>query len=117
MELLLPEIGLLFWTLLAFLIVFFILKKYGWPAILKGLKDIKKVRDINPSSILVISFFDAKGKEIAKFNLSGDATLSGMCSMIFAEAYRREGTWKFRALGEPQATDNFVEILKKYINN
>jgi len=39
MELLLPEIGLLFWTLLAFLIVFFILKKYGWPAIVKGLND------------------------------------------------------------------------------
>ncbi|MEI8060159.1 MAG: F0F1 ATP synthase subunit B [Ferruginibacter sp.] len=39
MELLLPEIGLLFWTLLAFLIVFFILRKYGWPAIIKGLKD------------------------------------------------------------------------------
>ncbi|MGF2414809.1 F0F1 ATP synthase subunit B [Ferruginibacter sp.] len=39
MELLLPEIGLLFWTLLAFLIVFFILKKYGWPAIIKGLHD------------------------------------------------------------------------------
>ena len=60
---------------------------------------------------------DARGKEIAKFNLSGDATLNGMCSMIFAEAYRREGTWKFRALGEPQETDNFVEVLKKYINN
>ncbi len=39
MELLLPEIGLLFWTLVAFLVVFFILKKYGWPAIVKGLKD------------------------------------------------------------------------------
>ena len=60
---------------------------------------------------------DARGKEIAKFNLSGNETLNGMCSMIFAEAYRRDGTWKFRALGEPQATDNFVEILKKYINN
>ncbi len=60
---------------------------------------------------------DARGKEIAKYNLSGDATLNGVCGMIFAEVYRREGTWKFRALGEPQATDNFVEILKKYINN
>jgi F-type H+-transporting ATPase subunit b len=39
MELLLPELGLLFWTLLAFLIVFFILKKYAWPAIVKGLHD------------------------------------------------------------------------------
>ncbi len=60
---------------------------------------------------------DSHGKEIAKFNLSGDASFNGMCSMIFAEAYRREGTWKFRAIGEPQTTDNFVEILKKYINN
>ena len=34
-----PEFGLLIWTLLAFLIVFFILKKYAWPAIVKGLKD------------------------------------------------------------------------------
>lgn len=39
MELLLPEFGLLFWTLLAFLVVFFILKKYAWPAIVKGLTD------------------------------------------------------------------------------
>ena len=60
---------------------------------------------------------DARGNEIAKFNLSGDSSLNGMCSMIFAEAYRREGTWKFRALGDPQATDNFVEILKNYTNN
>jgi len=34
-----PEFGLLIWTLLAFLIVFFILKKFAWPAIIKGLKD------------------------------------------------------------------------------
>lgn len=60
---------------------------------------------------------DAKGKEIAKFNLSGNASLKGMCSMIFAEAYRGEGTWKFRALGEPLATDSFVEILRRYLNN
>ena len=39
MELLLPKLGLLAWTLLAFLIVFFILKKFAWPAIIKGLKD------------------------------------------------------------------------------
>ena len=45
----------------------------GREIILKGLKDIKKVRDINPSSILVISFFDAKGKEIT--NLFSDGNL------------------------------------------
>ena len=39
MKLLTPEFGLLLWTTLAFLIVFFILKKMAWPAIIKGLKD------------------------------------------------------------------------------
>jgi hypothetical protein len=41
-------------------------------AILKGLKDIKKVREINPSAILVISFFDAKAKELANIFSSGN---------------------------------------------
>src|ERR1700755_1227218 len=39
MQLLTPEFGLLIWTLLAFLIVFFILGKFAWPAITKGLRD------------------------------------------------------------------------------
>ena len=39
MKLLTPDPGLLVWTLLAFLIVFFILKKMAWPAIIKGLND------------------------------------------------------------------------------
>jgi len=58
---------------------------------------------------------DAKGKEITKYSLSGDATLNGKCAMVFAEAYRKDGGWKFRAIGEPHQTDNFVEILKKYV--
>lgn len=40
--------------------------------ILKGLRDIKKVRDINPAAILVISFFDAKGKELGNIFSSGN---------------------------------------------
>lgn len=39
MRLLTPELGLLVWNLLAFLIAFFILKKFAWPAIMKGLND------------------------------------------------------------------------------
>lgn len=42
MKLLTPEFGLLIWTLLAFLVVFFILGKYAWPAIIKGLKEREK---------------------------------------------------------------------------
>ncbi|MBC7937649.1 MAG: F0F1 ATP synthase subunit B [Rhizobacter sp.] len=39
MDLLLPHLGLIVWTLVAFLIVFFILKKYAWKPIIKGLND------------------------------------------------------------------------------
>jgi F-type H+-transporting ATPase subunit b len=39
MKLLLPEFGLLVWTLLAFLVVVFILGRFAWPAIVKGLKE------------------------------------------------------------------------------
>jgi len=38
MDLLTPGFGLIIWTLIAFLVVFFILKKYAWPAILGGLR-------------------------------------------------------------------------------
>jgi hypothetical protein len=40
--------------------------------ILNGLREIKKVRDINPNSILVVSFFDAKGKELANIFSDGN---------------------------------------------
>lgn len=39
MELLLPGIGLIFWTFLAFLIVLFILRKFAWKPILASLKE------------------------------------------------------------------------------
>jgi hypothetical protein len=40
--------------------------------ILKALKDIKRIRDINPNAILVISFFDAKSKELANIFSDGN---------------------------------------------
>ena len=43
--------------------------------ILDGLKDVKKIRDINPNSILLVSFLDAKGKEIANIFSSGSIQL------------------------------------------
>ena len=38
MQLLTPALGLIVWTLLAFVVVYLVLKKYAWPAILGGLK-------------------------------------------------------------------------------
>lgn len=45
MDLLIPSIGLLFWMTLVFLIVFFILKKWGFPVILKMANDRKEYID------------------------------------------------------------------------
>lgn len=42
MELVKPAIGLVFWMLLFFGIIFFILKKYAFPAIINGLKEREK---------------------------------------------------------------------------
>ena len=39
MQLINPGIGLVFWMTVAFLLVLFILGKFAWPAILKGLKE------------------------------------------------------------------------------
>ncbi|MEO6683841.1 MAG: F0F1 ATP synthase subunit B [Ginsengibacter sp.] len=39
MELLVPKFGMLIWTLIAFLIVFFILAKFAWKPIVKALQD------------------------------------------------------------------------------
>lgn len=42
MELLTPELGLFFWTLIAFVIVFLILKKFAWRPILNSLGEREK---------------------------------------------------------------------------
>ncbi len=42
MDLLLPHLGIIVWTLLVFGIVFFILKKFAWPLIMKGLSEREK---------------------------------------------------------------------------
>lgn len=58
---------------------------------------------------------DARGVEIARFSLSGDASMNGMCSMVFAEIYRKDSTWKFRAIGNADRTDSLVELLRGYV--
>ncbi|MDE5706374.1 MULTISPECIES: F0F1 ATP synthase subunit B [Muribaculum] len=39
MELFTPEFGLVFWMFVAFAILFFVLWKWGWPAIMKNIDD------------------------------------------------------------------------------
>lgn len=56
---------------------------------------------------------DAKGKEICRFDVSGDAAYSRYCSMTFAEVSRQGGGWQFRAVGMPHETDSFVDLLQQ----
>jgi len=45
MELFTPEVGLIFWMLIPFLVVLFILTKYGFPVIIKMIEDRKAYID------------------------------------------------------------------------
>ena len=56
---------------------------------------------------------DAKGQEMLRYDLSNEEKYDGMCSMIFGEFYRRNGGWKFRAIGMPYQTDSFVDIMRE----
>lgn len=70
MDLLSPELGLFFWTLLAFIIVFFILKKFAWGPILKSLGD--RERGIADS----ISQADRVRKEMSAMQAQNETLLA-----------------------------------------
>ncbi|PKN72313.1 MAG: tellurium resistance protein TerX [Candidatus Cloacimonetes bacterium HGW-Cloacimonetes-3] len=78
-------------------------------------QGIKKNQHFGMVENAFIRAVDAKGTEMFRYDLSTDSSYNGKHSMIFAELYRRGGEWKFRALGDPEDTDAFVEILKRYV--
>ncbi|MBK7841866.1 MAG: TerD family protein [Candidatus Obscuribacter sp.] len=57
---------------------------------------------------------DGKGREMARFDLSGGPQYADCRSMLFAELVREAGGWKLNAIGDPSPSDSFVEWLKKY---
>lgn len=57
---------------------------------------------------------DARGTEICRFNVSGNASFDRYCSMTFAEVTREGTGWNFRAIGNPHETDRFVDLLRPY---
>ena len=70
MSLLTPGFGLLIWTLLAFLIVFFILRKFAWKTILQGLKD----RETSIATSLATA--ERMKAEMAQFKSENEALLA-----------------------------------------
>lgn len=69
MDLLLPHLGLIVWTILAFLVVLLILKKYAWGPILKGLDD----RETNIANSIATA--DKVRMEMAQLKSENEALL------------------------------------------
>ena len=74
-------------------------------------KGIERRQSFGQVENAFIRAVDAKGQEMLRYDLSNEEQFSAMHSMIFGEFYRRNGGWKFRAIGTPYETDRFVEIL------
>lgn len=58
---------------------------------------------------------DAKGKEIARYELNADPSYAGRCTMVFGEVYRKDSGWKFRAIGDAHPFDSFASLLRQHI--
>ena len=69
MDLLMPAVGLLFWMTVVFLIVFFILKKAGFPAIIKMVNDRKEYIDDS------LKKAHEANEKLAKFQKQGESIL------------------------------------------
>ena len=77
-------------------------------------KGLERGQDFGQVENAFIRAVDAKGQEILRYDLSNEEKYDGMRSMIFGEFYRRNGGWKFRAIGTPYQTDSFVTIMREH---
>ena len=77
MDLLLPHLGLIVWTLLAFLIVFFILKKFAWKQIIGGLQE----RESNIADAIATA--EKVKNEMAQLKSDNEGNLKKCAGRIF----------------------------------
>ena len=52
------------------------------------------------------------GKELCIYNLSEN--YEGMTALVFGELYRRNGEWKFNAVGQPLKIWSVAQLAEKY---
>lgn len=55
-------------------------------------------------------------KVVATFNIASDSKFSGYVSMVLGKLYRRNGEWKFSAIGEPTQDKKLDEVLQTIQN-
>jgi len=51
-------------------------------------------------------------EEVATYNIASDSKFSGYVSMILGKLYKRNGEWKFSAIGEPTKDKNLKDTLE-----
>lgn len=76
---------------------------------------IKKGQNFGAVENAFIRAVDNNGKELARYDISGNASFASYHSIIFAEVVRENGDWSFNAIGNPHHSDRFAEILKNYL--
>jgi stress response protein SCP2 len=81
-------------------------------AIYQGNQKKQHFGQVNNAYIRAV---DGKGKEILRYPLNREPAFDGKSSMVFAEVYRRDGGWKFRAIGDAHPEDSFIPLLKQYV--
>ena len=81
-------------------------------SIYKGQEKNQRFGDVDGAYIRAV---DARGKELARFSLSNDPSAADAQTVIFAELYRYNGDWKFRAIGDARQTKSFVDVLPAYL--
>lgn len=56
---------------------------------------------------------------VATYNIASDSKFSGFVSMILGKLYRRNGEWKFSAIGEPtrdaKLEQTLISVQQKYL--
>lgn len=52
-------------------------------------------------------------EELCKFKLTDD--FKGMTALVCAEIYKKDGEWKFKAIGEGMKANTAMELAKKYM--
>lgn len=76
---------------------------------------IKKGQNFGGVENAFIRAVDHNGKELARYDISGNSSFAQYHSITFAEVVRESGNWHFKAIGTPHQSDRFADILKSYL--
>ena len=113
MELFTPEISLIFWMLIPFLVVFFVLAKFAWPAILKGVEERNNFIDESLQSAIKAN------EQLAKVKVESEALLDDARkeqAKILAEAAKTRDTIIQSAKDKANVeASELVEMARKQI--